>query len=280
MLICSVPAAELVLAGDHANLLQRYSVDVDEAAKLALQEAWLHGVGAKADRDPPVPSKATIMSFLRFLAHWTRNWALHLHHYEQAFHGERGVNIPGTFLQVLKEMIPMAAAMCLRSSAAEAQMEQRERTVAENGEAASLSEAMACRVLDPRTSASRVWAFNTGGSLRFIGNRTELPSALQHLWDIVRRYTREPIVPPPINLGNAEQLELRELLLDVMRGHNLTDKEAHLVSGFWFVSIPPKLVTIDIAYQASSVGFPIQPKVSEQRCQERERKRGREGGSE
>ena len=213
--------AGVAVAADHSNLLQHSANNVAEAAQIALQTAWLQSVGADEDRDPPVPSKATIMSYLTFLAHWTKNWAEHTFQYELTFAGERGVNIPGTFVPVLKEMTAMAAAMCLRSSAAEAQQQQRE-VAAES----SLSEAMACRVLDPFVKAESVWAFNTGGSLRFIGDRTKLPTTLQHLWDIVRRVTRETIVTPPMDLGQATQPELRELLLDMMRGHGLQSNEA------------------------------------------------------
>ena len=212
-----------MVAADHGNVLQQQANDVADAAEIALQTAWLKSVGANEDRDAPVPSKATIMSYLTFLAHWTKNWAEHTFLIEQFFEGERSVDIHGTFVEVLREMIDMAAAMCLRSSAAEAQQQQREVTVA--GES-SLSEAMACRVLDLSIKAASVWAFNTGGSLRFIGNLNELPATLGHLWDIVRRVTRETIVPPPMDLGMASQEELQALLLDLMSGHGLQPNDA------------------------------------------------------
>lgn len=137
-----------MVAGDHANLVQGLCGRVAEAACLALRAAWLHGAAGDARRDPPVPSKATIMSFLTFLAHWTRNWAQQAFLFEKTFEGQRGVDIRAAFVPVLKEMISMAAAMCLRSSAAEAQQGEREKIVAgEDGMTSSLSEAMACRVL-------------------------------------------------------------------------------------------------------------------------------------
>ncbi|CAK9037295.1 E3 ubiquitin-protein ligase rnf213-beta (Mysterin-B) (Mysterin-beta) (RING finger protein 213-B) (RING finger protein 213-beta) (RING-type E3 ubiquitin transferase rnf213-beta) [Durusdinium trenchii] len=117
----------LVVAGDHANLVQGLCGRVAEAACLALRAAWLHGAAGDARRDPPVPSKATIMSFLTFLAHWTRNWAQQAFLFEKTFEGQRGVDIRAAFVPVLKEMISMAAAMCLRSSAAEAQQGEREK---------------------------------------------------------------------------------------------------------------------------------------------------------
>ena len=215
-------------AEEHAQLLQRAG-EVGEAARSALKAAWLRG--SCEEKDPPIPSKATVMSYLTFLAHWTRNWAQQTFLFEETFGEARQVqrvDIRATFLPVLKEMEAMAAAMCLRSSAAEAQDQQQEKTMGED-QAASLSEAMACRILDPRTVASSVWAFNTGGSLRFIGDRGEIPPALRSLWDFVRRHNRgERIVEPPVDLGKAGQEELRALLLDMMRGHNMSLPEAGL----------------------------------------------------
>ena len=148
----------------------------------------------------------------------------------------KGVDIRATFLPVLKGMKAMAASMCLRSSAAEAQ-DQQEKTGEDH--AASLSEAMACRILDPSSIASSVWAFNTGGSLRFIGDRGEIPSALRSLWDFVRRHNRwERIVEPPVDLSKAGQQELRALLLDMMRGHNMSLQEAGLKRNVeWFLRV-------------------------------------------
>ena len=70
--------------------------------------------------------------------------------------------------------------------------------------------------------ATSVWAFNTGGSLRFIGDRGDLPNALQQLWMMVGKITREKITLPPVQLKSASQKELRDLLLDMMRGHGLS----------------------------------------------------------
>ena len=219
-----------IVAGDHVRLLQELSGEVNDAAQIALQDAWLRGIGAEADREPPVLSKATVMAFLTFLANWTRNWAFHTFHFEQQLEGVSGVDIHGTFVPVLRAMIGMAAEMCLRSSAAEAQEQQQAHKTFRTGEEraaspASLSEAMAARVVDGRTSASTVWAFNTGGSLRFIGNSSEVPAALKHLWKTVRDQTRQAFPEPPTNLGSASQENLRSLLLEVMSGHGLTPEE-------------------------------------------------------
>ena len=121
----------------------------------------------------------------------------------------------------------MAAEMCLRSSAAEAQeQEQAERNAGgADAKPASLSEAMARRVLDGRSRASTVWAFNTGGSLRFIGSRPELPAALKGLWDVVKAQTGQGFLEPPAELRTASQASLRELLLEVMFGHGMTTPE-------------------------------------------------------
>ena len=83
---------------------------------------------------------------------------------------------------------------------------------------------MACRVLDVRTAASTVWAFNTGGSLRFIGNSGELPAGLKRLWKTLR-CAGQRIDEPPVDLGKATQEMLRNLLLDVMSGHGLTKED-------------------------------------------------------
>lgn len=220
-----------IVAGDHVRLLQELSGEVNEAAQRALQDAWLRGIGVEADREPPVLSKATVMAFLTFLANWTRNWAFHAFHFEQQLEGVSGVDIHGTFVPVLKAMIGMAAAMCLRSSAAEAQEQQQAHKTFRTSEdqraasPASLSEAMAARVVDGRTSASTVWAFNTGGSLRFIGNSSEVPAALKHLWKTARDQTRQAFPEPLTNLGIASQENLRSLLLEVMSGHGLTPEE-------------------------------------------------------
>ena len=220
-------SAGTVVASRHAEILQFRSNDVVEAAQAALQAAWQRSKGADADRtQAPMPTKATIMSFLSFLAHWTGKWVHHTFHFEQTFQEVRGVDVRATLLPVLKEMISMAAAMCLRSSAAEAQDQQRQLSSSEVGEAesTSLSEAMACRVLDGRTAASTVWAFNTGGSLRFIGNSGELPAGLKYLWKTLRN-TGQRIDEPPVDLGKATQERLRNLLLDVMSGHGLTKED-------------------------------------------------------
>ncbi|CAK9037327.1 E3 ubiquitin-protein ligase rnf213-beta (Mysterin-B) (Mysterin-beta) (RING finger protein 213-B) (RING finger protein 213-beta) (RING-type E3 ubiquitin transferase rnf213-beta) [Durusdinium trenchii] len=55
------------------------------------------------------------------------NWAQQAFLFEKTFEGQRGVDIRAAFVPVLKEMISMAAAMCLRSSAAEAQQGEREK---------------------------------------------------------------------------------------------------------------------------------------------------------
>ncbi len=228
-------SAGTVVAKEHSDLLCLRSIDVQRAAQTALEEAWRKSQSAAANEDPaPVPSKATIMSFLTFLAHWTAKWVHHTFHFEQTFQHERGVNIHGTLLPVLKEMIGMAAAMCLRSSAAEAQNQQlhksKTREVGEQ-EDASLSEAMASRVLDARSSALTVWAFNTGGSLRFIGSSLELPQALKELWTSLERM-RQRIPEPPTDLSACSQESLRDLLLQVMSGHGFTTEEECRCSAF------------------------------------------------
>ena len=219
-------SAGTVVSREYSNLLQFRSNEISQAAQVVLQEAWRKNQTGVADEDPvPVPSKATIMSFLTFLARWTTKWVHHTVHFEQTFAEERGVNVHLTLLPILKEMIGMAAAMCLRSSAAEAQDQQRQRLHVEAQEnSASLSEAMACRVKDGRSSASTVWAFNTGDSLRFIGNNAELPAALKNLWKALRR-TGQKIQEPPVDLDRASQADLRKLLLEVMSGHGLNRQE-------------------------------------------------------
>jgi hypothetical protein len=219
-------SASTVVASRHADILHFHCNDVSHAAQLALQEAWRKSHPDADRNEAPVPTKATIMSFLSFLAHWTAKWVHHTFHFEQTFQEVGGVDIHGTFLPVLKEMIGMAAAMCLRSSAAEAQDQQRQLSSAEveEAESFSLSEAMACRVLDGRAAASTVWAFNTGGSLRFIGNRGELSAGLKHLWKTLQR-TGQRIEEPPMDLGQASQESLRKLLLDVMSGHGLKPED-------------------------------------------------------
>ncbi len=219
-------SAGTVVPREHSNLLQFRSTDINQAAQVALQEAWRNSQMGVADEDPaPVPSKATIMSFLTFLARWTAKWVHHTVHFEQTFVGEKGVNVHLTLLPILKEMIGMAAAMCLRSSAAEAQDQQRQRLHVEaQDNSASLSEAMACRVKDGRIGASTVWAFNTGDSLRFIGNNAELPAALKNLWKALRR-TGQKFQEPPVDLDRASQADLRKLLLEVMSGHGLNREE-------------------------------------------------------
>ena len=242
-------SAGTVVAKEHSDLLCLRSIDVQRAAQTALEEAWRKSQSAAANEDPaPVPSKATIMSFLTFLAHWTAKWVHHTFHFEQTFQHERGVNIHGTLLPVLKEMIGMAAAMCLRSSAAEAHNQQlhksKTREVSEQ-EDASLSEAMASRVLDARSSALTVWAFNTGGSLRFIGSSLELPQALKELWTSLKRMQQripermqQRIPEPPTDLSACSQESLRDLLLQVMSGHGFTTEEecrcsAFAIAGLW-----------------------------------------------
>eukprot|EP00435_Cladocopium_sp_Y103_P059228 s32_g21.t1 len=221
-------SAGTVVAGKHADILQFRCNDVVEAAQSALQAAWDMSQGADAGRNQaPLPSKATIMSFLTFLAHLTTKWVHHTFHFEQTFQEVRDVDIHGTLLPILFKMIGMGAATCLRSSAAEAQNQQRHvqrSETVQDEESMSLSEAMACRVLDGRAAASTVWAFNTGGSLRFIGNRGQLPAGLKDLWRKLRM-AGQRIEEPPVDLGNATQESLRKLLLDVMSGHGLKKEE-------------------------------------------------------
>ena len=233
-------SAGTVVAGKHADILQFRCNDVVEAAKSALQAAWGMSQGADACRSQaPLPSKATIMSFLTLLAHLTTKWVHHTFHFEQTVHFEQtfhdeqtkqfrelqDMDIHGTLLPVLRDMIGNAAAMCLRSSAAEAQNQQRHLSpeAVQDKESISLSEAMACRVLDGRATASTVWAFNTGGSLRFIGNRGQLPAGLRNLW------RKSRIAEPPVDLGNTTQTTLRNLLLDVMSGHGLKKEDFMVV---------------------------------------------------
>lgn len=236
-------SAGTVVAKEHSDLLCLRSIDVQRAAQTALEEAWRKSQSAVANEDPPpVPSKATSMSFLTFLAHWTAKWVHHTFHFEQTFQHVGGVDIHGTLLPVLKEMIGMAAAMCLRSSAAEAQNQQlhksKTREVGEE-EDASLCEAMASRVLDARSSALTVWAFNTGGSLRFIGSSLELPTALKQLWNSLKRMQQsipermqQTIPEPPTDLSACSQESLRDLLLQVMSGHGLTTEKECCCSAF------------------------------------------------
>ena len=204
-----------IVAGDHAHLLQN-AEEVYESAQIALQGAWLQG-DDRADREVPVLSKATVLSFLTFLANWTRKWALHTFHFEQQLEGISGVDIHGTFIPVLKAMIGEAAEMCLRSSAAEAQQQQQSHMI--------LSEAMAARVVDGRASASTVWAFNAGGSLRFIGNSSEVPAALKKLWQTVKERTRQAFPEPLPDLSRAKQEDMRALLVEVLSGHGSNPKE-------------------------------------------------------
>ena len=228
-------AAGTVVASNHADLLQLRCNEVSHAAELALQEAWrkTHAAHRVSDgNEAPMPTKATIISFLTFLAHWTAKWVHHTFHLEQTFEEVRGVEICAILQPVLNEMIDMAAAMCLRSSAAEVQDQQRQLSPAEIEEAESMSlcEAMARRVLDGRAAASTVWAFNTGGSLRFIGNRGEMPAGLKHLWHTLRGMDQR-IDEPPVDLSKATQQSLRKLLLDVMSGHGLNKQDGLVASG-------------------------------------------------
>lgn len=217
---------DVVVSAKHAELLQFQSNNVIEAARLALQAAWQNSQEAAANRNQaPVPTKATIMSFFAFLGYLTSKLARFAFLLQLRFQDEPGQDIDAILRPVLKDMIVMAAAMCLRSSAAEAQDQQRQKNFAAVHD--PLCEALARRVQDVRVDARTVWAFNTGGSLRFIGNCGEVPAGLRGLWETLRStlVKIETIVDPPRDLEQASQDELQRLLLVVMSGHGFKKEE-------------------------------------------------------
>ena len=258
--------AAAVVSGRHAELVQHRAADVVQAARAALCRAC-YSVNESA-ADFPEPSKATIFTFLRFLAEWTAKWANQLRNFQLTFEQHRNVN--AIFIPVLDEMICMAAGVCLRSAAAEAQEQQTRNKltvipgIKENSEATALQEAMAGRVVDARCAATSAWAFNSGDSLRLVGSLNDVPKALQNLWNaynqavlrmLGERGRSHTIQPPPLSLANSSQQDMKKLLLQVMSDHGMSD--AQLSEAFRdFVLTPDNMIKLVDVAERLRAGLP------------------------
>ena len=261
--------ASAVVSGRHTQLVQDRTADVVQAAVSALRRARGSVVDESAD-DILVPSKSTINTFLRFLAEWTAKWANQLRNYQLTFDQDRKVDPPSIFIPVLEEMIRMAAGVCLRSAAAEAQEEQTRdkltlsHSVKENSQATALQEAMAGRVVDVRCVATAAWAFNSGDSLRLVGSVRDVPKALQNMWHaynqgvlrmLGERGKSHTIQPPPLNLASSNQAEMKKLLLQVMSDHGMSD--AQLSDAFsGFVLTPDNMIKLVDVAERLRAGLP------------------------
>ena len=217
-----------VVATRMGEMLNGRKDQVVERAKQVLQKVARESSEAQGYHYSCEPTKAMISNFLRQLSSWVAKWA-HMHAVYKDYAEDPAFNCPPIEMcqatqEVLQQMVEMAAAVSLRSSAGQAQTKTFESrqdgapaTVDECSDSESLS-ALANRVVDIRTRQERAWTFNHGGALGIIGNRNHVPEKMCTLW---KRYNRtmggrdtKPI--PPENLDKASQPELQKILLQSM----------------------------------------------------------------
>ena len=212
------------------EILTTRKSEVAKKAEVVLQQVAREDTGEEGRSQPCEPTKAMIMNFFHLLSFWVAKWAHQYSLYklqtEDWSRDNVKVEMCPKMLDVLKEMIEMAAAVSLRSSAGQAQAQAfKSRQASSAGTTVGddakddggqdYLNALAYRVRDIHTKRESAWTFNHGGALAIIGDKKHVPKELINLWDNHNKATRgnDKVNLPPESLLNASQLELQQLLL-------------------------------------------------------------------
>jgi len=205
-------------------------------------------------------SKATIVTYLRFLARWVENWAHQLILYGLQL-AERGENhalqqqVEEPFVEILRDMCAMAAKVCVRSSAGAAQNVELVR----NRGRRDVHRAMADRVRDQAGMRDVAWAFNAGGAIMICADAGEVPDVIRRvrkLWSDMRR-DRDQFAQIPESLDGAGNQTLQDLLLQTVRGNREVDTREREALFENYALTKDNMIKIIDAVERLRAGLPV-----------------------